>query len=646
MMMVKTLKIITSIKLVILFLCSTNVVALSSLKKDNPPVQVSTVKDTSKVTELLPEFTTIEQLVEYQQSQYKYAPEVVVSVLDHFIEQHPMLDPKLLSTLHFAYAQTFLLLDANMSLSHINKIIPEHLNETQALDAQILKADVLLTMQKSFDAMQAYKKAYQVAASLNNETSGNYIALQLSQLYINLDEFENAQKWQQKVKQQKQDKNLALMLETASKLASQQLFIGDFNSSKSTLFAALIRVQKLKLKSVEVSFKLQLSEVYRAEQHYDKAQQELEQSFLIAKRSRNPSQQIAALIGLMKIGLAQNKTNYASKVLSQSEKLHRYLVDPELNIRYQMVKYQVLASTSRYLEALKVLEDIRTKLTDLSNLKFVRDVQLTLSDDKARYLALTGQSRSAIEQFEQVKALNQQYLLSDSEDKVLFLQQSYQYDQQRAKNQIKDREERVKTLNEKYQSLSDKLQLAFVIFSLLILTAFAIAWVIFKTSAKNKASHKYLDPVSTAFNHHYLSSKIQTYIQQHTPFSLVMFDIDKMLTINQQLGHVEADQLLPLWVKQLSSRLLKKQCISRLAGDRFIVVAKNFDRNQAFVLAEVLRKELNSHQYQINDQTVVATASFSVAQYRKGDTLESLKHALQEDLKKAKALGGNITCPL
>jgi diguanylate cyclase (GGDEF)-like protein len=116
-----------------------------------------------------------------------------------------------------------------------------------------------------------------------------------------------------------------------------------------------------------------------------------------------------------------------------------------------------------------------------------------------------------------------------------------------------------------------------------------------------------------------------------------------MRKVNDKLGFELGDKLLALVVERLDSRLGSNKFLVRLSDDKFIVIAKDFSLKQAFSLAEVLRKELNSNKFYINNLGINLSASFGVS-YCYGDkNIDVIKDDVKDALDKAKAKGGNIT---
>jgi diguanylate cyclase (GGDEF)-like protein len=64
-------------------------------------------------------------------------------------------------------------------------------------------------------------------------------------------------------------------------------------------------------------------------------------------------------------------------------------------------------------------------------------------------------------------------------------------------------------------------------------------------------------------------------INDEKPFSILFIDIDKLKTINDELGHYVGDIVLVEFGRALVKAFKPNYMVSRLAGDEFTVVVEN-----------------------------------------------------------------------
>jgi two-component system cell cycle response regulator len=148
------------------------------------------------------------------------------------------------------------------------------------------------------------------------------------------------------------------------------------------------------------------------------------------------------------------------------------------------------------------------------------------------------------------------------------------------------------------------------------------------------------DPLTGAFNRRYLLQVLETEInraRRHTrPLALIMFDLDHFKRINDRFGHDRGDAVLKDVAARVRERLRHSDFFVRWGGEEFLILAPETTLTQALALAETLRAGL--HQSPIADIGPV-TASFGVAEYRQGETLDQWLKRVDERVYQVKREG-------
>lgn len=98
------------------------------------------------------------------------------------------------------------------------------------------------------------------------------------------------------------------------------------------------------------------------------------------------------------------------------------------------------------------------------------------------------------------------------------------------------------------------------------------------------------------------------------PVSILLCDIDRFKTFNDQLGHDGGDIVLVHVAELFTSSIRRQDAVSRWGGEEFLFVLPETDEGSAFVLAEKIRQCLESSSVSIGQQQLQVTASFGVAQ--------------------------------
>lgn len=159
------------------------------------------------------------------------------------------------------------------------------------------------------------------------------------------------------------------------------------------------------------------------------------------------------------------------------------------------------------------------------------------------------------------------------------------------------------------------------------------------------------DTLTRLWNHGYfqylLTEELKKAYENKSSLSMVMFDIDNFKNYNDNLGHQMGDDLL----RDLA-RILKVTCdgkgfVARYGGEEFSVILPNTAKEQAYQIAETLRKAIEDYQFKRQDvqPTKNLTISAGLATYPE-DALdrEKLIYLADMALYEAKRTGKNKVC--
>ena len=125
--------------------------------------------------------------------------------------------------------------------------------------------------------------------------------------------------------------------------------------------------------------------------------------------------------------------------------------------------------------------------------------------------------------------------------------------------------------------------------------------------------------------------------------SVLMLDLDSFKTYNDTYGHQHGDHLLRSIASTLRSTVRAIDQVGRFGGDEFLIVLPETSKDDAFLLAERLRSDVQERGFVLSDGTAVApTISIGVASYPE-DALNSTELVQRADqaLYRAKRSGKN-----
>lgn len=150
------------------------------------------------------------------------------------------------------------------------------------------------------------------------------------------------------------------------------------------------------------------------------------------------------------------------------------------------------------------------------------------------------------------------------------------------------------------------------------------------------------DYLTNTYNRRFFIQKLKEEMERArrsgTSFSLIMMDIDHFKRINDCFGHNAGDLVLKLIAETINNRIRKIDTLARWGGEEFVILLLDTTVQNAVHFAGELREKIS--QLDIPDVGRV-TASFGVAAYRPGDTIDTLIQRADDLMYEAKASGRN-----
>ncbi|PCK01274.1 MAG: GGDEF domain-containing protein [Alteromonadaceae bacterium] len=157
-----------------------------------------------------------------------------------------------------------------------------------------------------------------------------------------------------------------------------------------------------------------------------------------------------------------------------------------------------------------------------------------------------------------------------------------------------------------------------------------------------KATHDVLTelPNREAYNEAAYKEK-QRYERYGRPLTMAICDIDYFKRINDNYGHQAGDKVLRLIAKLVAKRLRKVDFAARYGGEEFVILMPETKPEQAFGVLDKIRAIIGKTPFRFKDDPVQITLSFGLAQFAKGDSVESVFERADKALYKAKNSGRN-----
>lgn len=137
-----------------------------------------------------------------------------------------------------------------------------------------------------------------------------------------------------------------------------------------------------------------------------------------------------------------------------------------------------------------------------------------------------------------------------------------------------------------------------------------------------------------------LHNEIEYFKRYHSPFCLVLFDIDLFKNVNDTYGHDIGDKILQELASLISKHIRVSDIIARWGGEEFVIILNKTSLQEAFSIAENLRKNIEKNNFYHN---LRITCSFGISQITRKDTHTTLFKRVDRALYEAKRSGRNCT---
>lgn len=154
------------------------------------------------------------------------------------------------------------------------------------------------------------------------------------------------------------------------------------------------------------------------------------------------------------------------------------------------------------------------------------------------------------------------------------------------------------------------------------------------------------DKLTQLFNKHYTISQIMNHIngKHRETFALLMMDIDHFKLVNDHYGHPAGDEALKFVSYKIVSILREKDIAGRYGGEEFIVGLMGVDNQEAWEIAERIRKVVALEPIQTENALFSLSISIGMAFFpADSQNLQELISIADRRLYQAKHDGRNRT---
>jgi len=124
------------------------------------------------------------------------------------------------------------------------------------------------------------------------------------------------------------------------------------------------------------------------------------------------------------------------------------------------------------------------------------------------------------------------------------------------------------------------------------------------------------DELTGLYNHRYFQEKLREEYKKAKEngksLSLIYFDIDDFKYYNDTFGHLEGDSILRAIGTLVHSTLEESACSARYGGEEFAIILPGKNKDEAFELAEELRKNVEKYEFEYKKKSRTKNLTISL----------------------------------
>ncbi len=162
---------------------------------------------------------------------------------------------------------------------------------------------------------------------------------------------------------------------------------------------------------------------------------------------------------------------------------------------------------------------------------------------------------------------------------------------------------------------------------------------------KQAVEKAYRDPLTGVNNRAALDNALEQEInlakRHNTALSVIILDVDNFKHVNDTYGHIAGDTALKRIAESMLECARGSDVIYRYGGEEFVILLRNTERSGAILLAERIRKSIESIMLKYDNFDIRVTASEGLATMTPEDDLASLLGRCDKALYEAKGKGRN-----
>jgi len=139
----------------------------------------------------------------------------------------------------------------------------------------------------------------------------------------------------------------------------------------------------------------------------------------------------------------------------------------------------------------------------------------------------------------------------------------------------------------------------------------------------------------------YIQKEYERFRRYGGQLSMLVCDVDKFKSINDNYGHQAGDKVLQLISRQIKKGTRESDLLTRYGGEEFVVILPETDSENAMLVAEKIREQVAGSPFHFKSMPVQITVSCGIASFKKGYRIAQVFDAADAALYQAKEAGRN-----
>ncbi|TDT71490.1 diguanylate cyclase (GGDEF)-like protein [Hypnocyclicus thermotrophus] len=152
------------------------------------------------------------------------------------------------------------------------------------------------------------------------------------------------------------------------------------------------------------------------------------------------------------------------------------------------------------------------------------------------------------------------------------------------------------------------------------------------------------DGLTNLYNHIFFERQLKLEMYKHVKTSLLLIDVDNFKRFNDTYGHVAGDKALKTLAQTIKAYIRKQDIAARYGGEEFVVLFPDTELEEAYEIAEIIRKGVEDVIIEYEGAKLKITISMGVGEYNKSMNIDMYKFVSNVDsaLYKSKRNGKNM----